>query len=684
MKKIIKVGIVFVIILSFIIGFIFCMIGIKSDKLRFEERLDYIVGLILSEEIRVLSDNKIEEFKIEVEEVLNNSINNKVVCKANFVLGYIDSINLNTEEAINKLNKSISLFGNISDSEMKARTYYELSKIYLNLNEYDKSNEIFYKMIDVCEQEGAREEIVKFSILRCDDLYSTPNGLKKSIELMEETLSLAKELKCMGVVDAYYKLGILYRYDNREIEAINCKLEALALAEEKNLKKKVLNITTDIGVNYLNTGNYSEAIRYFKKVLSDELEDEAKEAESKSLALLYLAESFSNIGDYESADKVFEMLDEKLYQITDRVYREDSITYMYAIKADLESRKGNQTEALRLLGEARSRFNEKSKFYFYNFDIKIIEELGDAYYMVGNYEIALKYHKEAQVLAKERNLVYLEISHNDKLYLDYKALGDDENTIKYLQINNDLKTKVKDDQNRQYSQFLVTKYEREKSLEKISQLESHQNIMKALIIGLFSISGIIAVFSCFIFKKNKEISRLNKLFKNLSITDGLTKLPNRRALDEYLAGNWSLYKKTYMPISFAMIDIDYFKNYNDNYGHPEGDKVLEEIATSINSSCRNSDFVARYGGEEFTIIMLNTDKSEAIRVVERIQEDIYRLNIKHEYSPVSDRISLSIGIVTAYVASAKEYDEYIKKADMALYKAKKSGRNTYIHLGNEK
>ena len=133
-----------------------------------------------------------------------------------------------------------------------------------------------------------------------------------------------------------------------------------------------------------------------------------------------------------------------------------------------------------------------------------------------------------------------------------------------------------------------------------------------------------------------------------------------------------------------MIDIDYFKKYNDNYGHPEGDVILELVAKTIKESCRSSDFIARYGGEEFTIIMLNTNKYEAIDVVERVRKNIQNLNIEHKYSEVSDIITLSIGITTAYIGSTKDYDEYIKKADDALYKAKQEGRNTYIHIENVK
>ena len=173
---------------------------------------------------------------------------------------------------------------------------------------------------------------------------------------------------------------------------------------------------------------------------------------------------------------------------------------------------------------------------------------------------------------------------------------------------------------------------------------------------------------------------MNKLFKKLSVTDAVTKVQNRRALDEFLAGNWALYKKTKMPISFMMIDLDFFKLYNDNYGHLKGDKVLEMVAMGIKNSCRNVDFVARYGGEEFIVIMLNTDKNDSINLAERIRKNIYDINITHEYSKISDRITLSMGITTAYIGTNKNYDEYIQKADKALYEAKAKGKNTYVYL----
>lgn len=129
-----------------------------------------------------------------------------------------------------------------------------------------------------------------------------------------------------------------------------------------------------------------------------------------------------------------------------------------------------------------------------------------------------------------------------------------------------------------------------------------------------------------------------------------------------------------------MLDVDYFKKYNDNYGHQEGDKALQKVAAIIKECCRSTDFVARYGGEEFTIIMVQTDKCRAINVIERIQSKIYDLNIKHGYSEVSDRITISFGISTAHVGTKKDYNDYLKKADEALYISKERGRNTYTYM----
>lgn len=544
----------------------------------------------------------------------------------------------------------------------------------------NESEDMFKEVRDICYEENLKIELVELSIKRERLLLDTNGGVSKAIKLMEDTLEVAKEINYSHMEEVYLRLGIAYWYDDRNSDAIFNKLEALQIAESKKLDKKVATIMVDIGVDFLFTGRYDDAITYLKQSLDYNLEDSYEDAEVKSYALLNLCEAYINLEDYENAEWYLTRLEESLKKEINGVDREDSTTYMYVTRADLNTRLGFAYEAIRLLDMAVERYNSREDFIYYDFDIRLAEEYGDAYYELGKYDRALKYHKYVEELTDYRGSNYYRDSNTYSLYLDYKAMGDYTKAMEYLEKNNEIKLESNKNKEMQYAQYLLKKFESEKSREKIDYLEYIKRIMSSVLIALVIIIVIVGYFTTYIYKKNKEINRLNKLFKSLSMTDSLTKVPNRRALDEYLGENWSIYEKTLMPVSFIMIDIDYFKNYNDNYGHPEGDKVLQAVANTIRESCRSTDFVARYGGEEFTIIMLNSDKDSTINVLERVQKNIYDLNIKHEFSEVSDRVTLSIGITIHNAGENKEYRSYITTADKALYEAKKKGRNTYVYL----
>jgi diguanylate cyclase (GGDEF)-like protein len=133
-----------------------------------------------------------------------------------------------------------------------------------------------------------------------------------------------------------------------------------------------------------------------------------------------------------------------------------------------------------------------------------------------------------------------------------------------------------------------------------------------------------------------------------------------------------------------MIDIDYFKKYNDAYGHDAGDDCLREVASAL-SQCviRDGDFVARYGGEEFAAVLPNTDKDGAQVVAEKMLEKVRGLNIPHKTSDIAGYVTVSIGGTTGAINHYHHGSEYIKSADKALYESKKNGRNRYtsINLG---
>ena len=652
---------------------------IKTKDINYS-KINKIVESILDYEFEELEDDKKEDIKTLVRDTINNTDDDNLLLQCNFILGYIEFNEKEYESSRNRYYTVIRKLDKAKDSRIKIATYYELSRVYLYEEEYEKSEDAFNKAKLLAKIEDRYELVIEYLRDRSYEIMSTPNGNDKAIKLLEEAVKIAKEIVYEDLEDVYLTLGMAYWYGGRLLESTESKLEALIIAESKNNEKNVCQILTVLGVDYTELKEYDEAINYLAKAMEYNLDDESEDAWCKSYSLINLCEVYTHTGEYDLAKETFEQLETYIGKQADGVRKEDYITTMYVSKADLLTEMGNPSQALKLLDLAQERYNSRIDFTFYHLNVRITEEYGDAYYKIGDYGKALTYHKEAGKLAKEIEAPQVQEDYNEKIYKDYKALGDCNNALIYLEKNNELKTQIYRDKSKYYSQYLVSKFESEKKSQELWKLQQYKSNTRKILFALVVTTLIILIFTYHIYRKNKEINRLNKLFKDLSVTDALTSIQNRRALDEFLAGNWALYKETKMPISFVMLDIDYFKKYNDNYGHMKGDKALELVAKSIKQSCRKSDFVARYGGEEFIIIMPNTGKNQAISVVERINKNIYNLNIKHEYSDVSDRVTISAGISTAYIGTTKDYKDYIKIADKALYKSKENGRNTYTLL----
>ncbi|CZF79165.1 diguanylate cyclase domain-containing protein [Grimontia marina] len=164
--------------------------------------------------------------------------------------------------------------------------------------------------------------------------------------------------------------------------------------------------------------------------------------------------------------------------------------------------------------------------------------------------------------------------------------------------------------------------------------------------------------------------------EELSFVDGLTKVANRRSFDEQLVKMWQSHIREQEPLSLIFCDIDYFKPYNDNYGHQQGDEALRSVADVFQRVIRRPlDAVARYGGEEFAILLPNTTEEGAVVVAQNIAEELKVAALPHEFSKVADRLTLSQGIATLHPVSGQDYGDLVSLADRALYSAKHAGRN---------
>ncbi len=175
---------------------------------------------------------------------------------------------------------------------------------------------------------------------------------------------------------------------------------------------------------------------------------------------------------------------------------------------------------------------------------------------------------------------------------------------------------------------------------------------------------------------NQRLAVVVKELQRLVAIDGLTQVANRRCLDEHLEQEWRRAIREQIPISLVLCDIDFFKNYNDNYGHQEGDHCLQEVAQAISKTTnRPADLVARYGGEEFAIVLPHTDAQGGINVALRATEIVRSLKLPHEYSKVSNYVTISCGVATLFPTQDSQVINLMKSADRALYQAKAEGRN---------
>lgn len=179
-------------------------------------------------------------------------------------------------------------------------------------------------------------------------------------------------------------------------------------------------------------------------------------------------------------------------------------------------------------------------------------------------------------------------------------------------------------------------------------------------------------------RNHLELKLARDRLMQLSMIDGLTAIANRRQFDRVLAQEWHRAVRRESSLSLLLMDIDFFKQYNDRYGHLKGDDCLKQVALVLDKKLkRPGDLVARYGGEEFVCVLPETELEGAVHVAQRIIDFMPILNVEHEKSSVAEFVTLSIGISCIQPRANLNIPDFIEQADKALYRAKQNGRNRY-------
>ena len=180
-------------------------------------------------------------------------------------------------------------------------------------------------------------------------------------------------------------------------------------------------------------------------------------------------------------------------------------------------------------------------------------------------------------------------------------------------------------------------------------------------------------------RTEQQLISLQKEMEELSFRDGLTGVANRRRFDAIIELEWSNARRNRQPLSLLMMDIDYFKQYNDRYGHLEGDACLKRVARILNSAAtRARDLLARFGGEEFVLVLPETDETAAGKLAARCRELILAERIPHESSPIGPALTISVGAGTMIPGHDDALRPFIDAVDKRLYQAKQQGRDRIV------
>ncbi|MDE2421780.1 MAG: diguanylate cyclase [Gammaproteobacteria bacterium] len=185
-------------------------------------------------------------------------------------------------------------------------------------------------------------------------------------------------------------------------------------------------------------------------------------------------------------------------------------------------------------------------------------------------------------------------------------------------------------------------------------------------------------------KNEEELLRLNKKLEEYSFCDGLTGVGNRRLFDLTIEREWGSAYRECRPLSVIMFDVDFFKDYNDLYGHPAGDECLKRVAKLLSSVAgRSRDLFARFGGEEFVMVLPETDAKSAILIAEKCRQLIHEEMIPHRGSKLGAYLTVSQGVNTIVPTVHDKYAAFIERVDWLLYQAKQQGRDRVVADGRE-
>lgn len=484
---------------------------------------------------------------------------------------------------------------------------------------------------------------------------------KQGATLLEEYVTNVKGLKAESKVRLYGNIGQLYSIEGDYSAALQYCWRGLEFLESSplipNHSKYMSKFFAVLGDNAYGLEQYRAAIEYYEQSLEifRKREDDHLVADA-SLALVNEGTAYLELGQHKKVLSVLEELDELIPKLPEA--RKDDIQILRGnLRAQLYMDEGNLEQAEYELETAKELLNTDDVEYSLNKDVYLDYSYARWYKEQRRFDEALELYQQIVRRSADAGLGLEKNAYSDMadIYMQ------ENNTDAYIATREQY-VKVIELKNQQLSTDYI-EYS-EKIHQYYSLTEQHQ--IRKIIITVISVIGIIIL---------ADIVFLLIKWRKKSYTDHMSRLYNREYLTGYMKKNKK--KLAGKPLSLLMIDIDYFKQYNDYYGHVQGDKGIKALAEILSESVRKKDLVIRYGGEEMLVILQETTADCAKDIAERVRKNLADKHISHEKSEVSDRLTVSMGIYTVYY-NGEDIFELIEKADELLYQAKRKGRDCYV------
>lgn len=463
--------------------------------------------------------------------------------------------------------------------------------------------------------------------------YLFQKKFKQSVLSIQKAMQIYMEIGDLNMyVRAMNSLGVCYGVSGNETMAMDCYLNGLDLVEKYHIDGVSHLFFNNIGTRYQDLGANGQALEYYVKAREACNDDDGVASEKVTwyvVSCLNLALCYWYLKNYQDAKKWLKMA-------MDKAERYDTHDYdftMMILYAYLEYVLGNEQYAKEHMDELLYHAT-KENFNLVEY-IQDIERLTKLFQSMKEYDKMLYIIQVLDQVAKERDNLQVSVQVLEMYMSYYKEIGDEENYIKVCVEYAETHKKVREQSNQ------------EKILTLNVKIALHES------------------------ERNAEVA------KEKSERDALTGLANRYSMHKVAEKVIEEAKSNQTQMLVGILDIDCFKQYNDTYGHMQGDEVLKVVANVLYDAVHGYGEVFRFGGDEFVILIPDANNNITDRIAEKIQEEISEQNIENKNSTVVKHLTVSHGYYLAVPKEDATIDYFIDKADTVLYEAKKHGRNRY-------